>query len=196
MWPHASKVSDIDRNSSVYERVIVMVTKWPVSSFSLIDRRGFVPPDELPAAPASETELLPFTAKNDANMVGWTGSWSLSSPDCPIAVVCLFVCFSFPSVLTSSPTCIPHPNIQTSTFSPSSSAEPMRSWFCVPTGLDFAHFPVDYLPKQTCCFPPANSQPSSPQRPRYSFLSKNDRGLKSFFWKSFEIWGFFFLLMV
>ncbi|XP_037532977.1 palmitoyltransferase ZDHHC18a [Nematolebias whitei] len=35
---------------------------------SLIDRRGFVPPDELPAAPASETELLPFTAKNDANM--------------------------------------------------------------------------------------------------------------------------------
>uniref|UniRef100_A0A3Q1EB49 Palmitoyltransferase n=1 Tax=Acanthochromis polyacanthus TaxID=80966 RepID=A0A3Q1EB49_9TELE len=38
---------------------------------SLIDRRGFVPPDEaIPAASASEIELPPFTTKNDANMVG------------------------------------------------------------------------------------------------------------------------------
>ncbi|KAK7926261.1 hypothetical protein WMY93_008571 [Mugilogobius chulae] len=36
---------------------------------SLIDRRGFVPPDEAAAAAcASEIELPPFTAKNDSNM--------------------------------------------------------------------------------------------------------------------------------
>ncbi|KAG7475041.1 palmitoyltransferase ZDHHC18 isoform X1 [Solea senegalensis] len=36
---------------------------------SLIDRRGFVPPDEaIPAASASEIELPLFTAKNDAHM--------------------------------------------------------------------------------------------------------------------------------
>uniref|UniRef100_A0A3B5A762 Palmitoyltransferase n=1 Tax=Stegastes partitus TaxID=144197 RepID=A0A3B5A762_9TELE len=36
---------------------------------SLIDRRGFVPPDEaIPAASVSEIELPPFTTKNDANM--------------------------------------------------------------------------------------------------------------------------------
>uniref|UniRef100_A0A667YVI1 Palmitoyltransferase n=1 Tax=Myripristis murdjan TaxID=586833 RepID=A0A667YVI1_9TELE len=38
---------------------------------SLIDRRGFLPPDEVtPAASASEIELPPFTAKNDMHMVG------------------------------------------------------------------------------------------------------------------------------
>uniref|UniRef100_A0A667YVI6 Palmitoyltransferase n=1 Tax=Myripristis murdjan TaxID=586833 RepID=A0A667YVI6_9TELE len=36
---------------------------------SLIDRRGFLPPDEVtPAASASEIELPPFTAKNDMHM--------------------------------------------------------------------------------------------------------------------------------
>ncbi|XP_032414658.1 palmitoyltransferase ZDHHC18a isoform X1 [Xiphophorus hellerii] len=36
---------------------------------SLIDRRGFLPPDEaIPAAAASEMELPPFTPKSDANM--------------------------------------------------------------------------------------------------------------------------------
>ncbi|XP_074540268.1 palmitoyltransferase ZDHHC18a isoform X2 [Halichoeres trimaculatus] len=36
---------------------------------SLIDRRGFLPPDEAtPAVSASEIELPPFTAKNDAHM--------------------------------------------------------------------------------------------------------------------------------
>ncbi|XP_072250668.1 palmitoyltransferase ZDHHC18a isoform X1 [Leuresthes tenuis] len=36
---------------------------------SLIDRRGFLPPDEaIPAASASEVELPPFTVKNDVNM--------------------------------------------------------------------------------------------------------------------------------
>uniref|UniRef100_A0A3Q1KFL7 Palmitoyltransferase n=1 Tax=Anabas testudineus TaxID=64144 RepID=A0A3Q1KFL7_ANATE len=36
---------------------------------SLIDRRGFLPPDEtIPAASASEIELPPFAAKNDAHM--------------------------------------------------------------------------------------------------------------------------------
>uniref|UniRef100_UPI0037E956C0 palmitoyltransferase ZDHHC18a isoform X1 n=1 Tax=Semicossyphus pulcher TaxID=241346 RepID=UPI0037E956C0 len=36
---------------------------------SLIDRRGFLPPDEaIPAVSASEIELPPFTAKNDAHM--------------------------------------------------------------------------------------------------------------------------------
>ncbi|XP_059194373.1 palmitoyltransferase ZDHHC18a [Centropristis striata] len=36
---------------------------------SLIDRRGFLPLDEaIPAASASETDLPPFTAKNDAHM--------------------------------------------------------------------------------------------------------------------------------
>lgn len=38
---------------------------------SLIDRRGFLPPDEpIPAASASDIELPPFRVKNDANMVG------------------------------------------------------------------------------------------------------------------------------
>lgn len=37
---------------------------------SLIDRRGFLPPDEaIPAASAAEMELPPFTPKSDANMV-------------------------------------------------------------------------------------------------------------------------------
>lgn len=147
--PMPPRWASLTETHQVYEIVIVMVTKWLVLSFSLIDRRGFVPPDELPAAPASE--LLPFTAKNDANMVGWTGSWSLSSPDWPIAVVCLFVC-CFLAVLTSSPTCIPHPNIQTSTFSPSSSAEPMWSWFCVPTGLDVSLFPRGLFTKTDLLF--------------------------------------------
>ncbi|KAM9310199.1 palmitoyltransferase ZDHHC18a isoform 1-T1 [Pholidichthys leucotaenia] len=36
---------------------------------SLIDRRGFIPPDEvIPATSASEIELPPFAAKNDTNM--------------------------------------------------------------------------------------------------------------------------------
>lgn len=64
-----------------------------VLSSSLIDRRGFLPPNEaVPAASASEIELPPFVAKNDAHMVGWTSLWSLPSPDCPIVHVLLLVC--------------------------------------------------------------------------------------------------------
>ncbi|KAL1259745.1 hypothetical protein QQF64_010322 [Cirrhinus molitorella] len=35
---------------------------------SLIDRRGFLPPDDAPQAVTSDTELPPFIAKNDTNM--------------------------------------------------------------------------------------------------------------------------------
>ncbi|XP_016363531.1 palmitoyltransferase ZDHHC18-like isoform X3 [Sinocyclocheilus anshuiensis] len=38
---------------------------------SLIDRRGFLPPDDAPQTVTSDTELPPFMSKNDANMVGW-----------------------------------------------------------------------------------------------------------------------------
>ncbi|KAF7708746.1 hypothetical protein HF521_017803 [Silurus meridionalis] len=37
---------------------------------SLIDRRGFLPPDVIPQPVTSETELHPFMAKNDNNMEG------------------------------------------------------------------------------------------------------------------------------
>uniref|UniRef100_A0A672KB54 Probable palmitoyltransferase ZDHHC14 n=1 Tax=Sinocyclocheilus grahami TaxID=75366 RepID=A0A672KB54_SINGR len=36
---------------------------------SLIDRRGFLPPDDTPQTVTSDTELPPFMSKNDANMV-------------------------------------------------------------------------------------------------------------------------------
>ncbi|KTF74109.1 hypothetical protein cypCar_00030197 [Cyprinus carpio] len=35
---------------------------------SLIDRRGFLPPDDAPQTVTSDTELPPFMSKNDANM--------------------------------------------------------------------------------------------------------------------------------
>ncbi|MCJ8728120.1 hypothetical protein PDJAM_G00000610 [Pangasius djambal] len=37
---------------------------------SLIDRRGFLPPDVIPQTVTSETELHPFMTKNDTNMEG------------------------------------------------------------------------------------------------------------------------------
>lgn len=37
--------------------------------FSLIDRRGFLPPDVIPQMVSSETEIHPFMKKNDTNVV-------------------------------------------------------------------------------------------------------------------------------
>lgn len=48
-----------------------IVTQSCLLLHSLIDRRGFLPLDEpIPAPSASEMELPPFVAKNDAHMVG------------------------------------------------------------------------------------------------------------------------------
>lgn len=48
-----------------------IITQSSVLFSSLIDRRGFLPPDEaIPATSASEMELPPFAAKTDTHMVG------------------------------------------------------------------------------------------------------------------------------
>lgn len=60
---------------------------------SLIDRRGWLPLEEMiPTASTSEMELPTFVAKNDAHMVGWTSSWSLP---CPRVVIRLLPCILY-----------------------------------------------------------------------------------------------------
>lgn len=73
---------------------------------SLIDRRGFLPPDEaIPAASVSDIELPPFVAKNDAHMVGWTRVWSHPSvwfsPSCCFVfriLLCVFSSLFWPTL--------------------------------------------------------------------------------------------------
>ncbi|XP_060725905.1 palmitoyltransferase ZDHHC18a isoform X2 [Tachysurus vachellii] len=45
---------------------------------SLIDRRGFLPPDVIPQTVTSETELHPFMTKNDINMEGNCQEFAIS----------------------------------------------------------------------------------------------------------------------
>ena len=49
---------------------IFLTFSFPLMSFSLIDRRGFLPPEDIPPAVAVDMGRPPFLAKNDTNMVG------------------------------------------------------------------------------------------------------------------------------
>lgn len=90
------KLNDSIWNSYSYTHIDICWWVFFSAVSSLIDRRGFLPPDEaIHAGSASETELPPFAAKNDAHMVGWTSLWSLPSPDHLIT----------PLLLLTSPQC-------------------------------------------------------------------------------------------
>lgn len=88
MRPNASQVRNY---SSRFQSLLLFEPRITVCFVSsLIDRRGFLPPDEaIPAAAASEMELPPFTPKSDANMVWWKRLRSLPGPECPHVAVWL-----------------------------------------------------------------------------------------------------------
>lgn len=87
MWPHAPEVSTIGTDISVclifqclhtfsclsHVFILQQCVKLGFSALlsSLIDRRGWLPLEEMiPTASTSEMELPTFVAKNDAHMVG------------------------------------------------------------------------------------------------------------------------------
>lgn len=87
MWPHAPEVSKIGTDTSVclifqhlytfscliHVFILRQCVKLGFSALfsSLIDRRGWLPLEEMiPTASTSEMELPTFVAKNDAHMVG------------------------------------------------------------------------------------------------------------------------------
>lgn len=109
---------------------------------SLIDRRGFLPLDEpIPAPSASEMELPPFVAKNDAHMVGWTSLWSLPGPDCPIVPVMLLGRPPPPHVCLLHSVCSPlhPPDFQLQSLK--QSCEHAAFWIGVQC-YEAAHFPL------------------------------------------------------
>lgn len=62
-------VASIQHYNSLYHSVQSYTNIIVMLSFSLIDRRGFLPPDVIPQTVTSETEIHPFMTKNDTNMV-------------------------------------------------------------------------------------------------------------------------------